>query len=44
MEGGKQGAALPWVLSRDELKSKEDPFGGTGLAGAMPLQVGLGEE
>lgn len=40
--GGRQGAALPWGLSTDELKSEEDPFGGTGLAGAMPLQVGVG--
>lgn len=42
VEEGKQGVALPWGLSTDELKSKEDPFGGTGLAGAIPLQVGVG--
>ena len=40
--GEKQGAALPWGPSIDELKSIEDPFGGTGLAGARPLQVGVG--
>lgn len=28
--------------STDELKSKEDPFGGTGLAGATPFPVGVG--
>lgn len=39
---GEQGAALPWGPSTDELKSKEDPFGGTGLAGAMPRQLGEG--
>lgn len=35
--GGKQGAALPWGSSTDVLKSKEDLFRGTSLAGAMPL-------
>lgn len=29
--------------STDVLKSKEDPFGGTNLAGAMPLWVRFGK-
>lgn len=28
--------------STNELKSKEDPFGGTGLAGTTPFQAGVG--
>lgn len=28
--------------STDELKSKEDPFGGTGFVGAVPFQVAVG--
>lgn len=28
--------------STDELKSKEDPFGGTGFVGAIPFQVAVG--
>lgn len=41
--GEDKEAALPWGLSTDELKSKEDPFGGTVLVGATPLRVGLEE-
>lgn len=37
--GEDLGVSLPWGPSTDELKSIEDPFGGTGLAGAMPLRV-----
>lgn len=40
--GEGQGAALPWGPSIDESKSTEDPCGGTGLAGAVPLCGGGG--
>lgn len=42
MEWWGTRAALPWGPSTDELKSKEDLFGGTGLAGVMPLWVEVG--
>lgn len=40
-EGETRGCSTLGPL-HNELKSKVDPFGGTGLAGPMPLQVGVG--